>query len=133
MNTVRPATESDLPAIKQIANRYKLELGYVMYPALRESIARGGLHVAIDTDGTIIGFVNWRKRRDGVTVIYEIAALRRHQGVGKALLSTTSGTVRLKCTVDNHAANTFYERQGFAHIGTETGRKRELNVWQRCT
>lgn len=129
----RPAVEGDIPAIKRIANAYKRELGYVMLPALRESMARGGLHVAVDGE-RVVGFVNWRKRRDGVTVIYEIATARdsARQGVGRALLATASGTVRLKCTTDNDA-NEFYARMGFAHVGTEEGRKRALNVWQRCT
>lgn len=131
MITTRKAEEADLHAIKQIANRYKSELGYVMWPALRESMARGTLLVAVDAaHGGVVGFVNYRARRDGWHTIYEIAASQKGHGVGRVLIDAVPRPTRLKCTIDNDA-NAFYERVGFAYVGTEDGRKRALNVWQR--
>lgn len=126
---VRYACESDLVAIKKIANQYKTELGYVMLPALRESIARYELYVAV-IGLEVVGFVNWHKRRDGVATIYEIAIHRdwAGKGIGKMLLSAVPRPLRLKCTTDN-AANEFYGHAGMVLVSTEPGRKRPLNVW----
>lgn len=127
----RLATDGDLWAIKQIANRYKNELGYVMWPALRESMARGTLLVAVsEAHGGVVGFVNYRARKDGWHTIYEIAVVEKQRGIGRALLDAVPRPTRLKCTVDNDA-NEFYARMGFDCVGTEEGRKRALNVWVR--
>lgn len=128
---IRYAQEEDIPSIKKIANQYKQELGFVMIPALKESVARKSLFVA-EVNQQIVGFVNSRVRKDGITTVYEIAVHRDWHGkqIGTALLGALTGTVRLKCTVDN-PANTFYERQGMKLNGTVSGRKRPLNVWER--
>lgn len=131
---IRHAVEADLKHIKRIANQYRNELGYVMYPALRESMARQSLYVA-ERDANIIGFMNFRLRRDGGITIYEIATDKHSRGfglnIGTGLIAALPrADVRLKCTVDN-PANAFYEHQGFSCIATEHGRKRRLNVWSR--
>lgn len=129
---VRMAVESDIPRIKQIANQYKNELGYVMYPSLREGIAKRELHIA-EYGQHAVGFVRWHRCRDGWSTIYEIAVDKEHKGshVGSALLCAVPAPIRLKCTVDN-SANTFYEHEGFKFVETQTGRKRPLNVWHRA-
>lgn len=129
---VRFAVESDLQAVKKIANQYKDELGYVMLPALRESLARKTLIVA-EQNGFVVGFVNYRACRDGWQTVYEIAVDKRHAGqhIGAALLACVPKPIRLKTTVDNEAARAFYARQGFCEVERETGRKRELVVL-RC-
>lgn len=128
---LRHATENDLPAIKAIANCYKKELGFVMLPALRKAIAARELQVAV-LDGSIVGFCNWHKRKDGWSTVYEIAVHPDYHSkrIGRALLAAIPGDIRLKCTVEN-PANEFYARVGFACVGTEDGRKHPLNVWQR--
>lgn len=128
---VRHATEDDLPAIKRIAGQYSKELGYVMYPALRESILRGSLLVYAFPDGLIAGFVNYRLRKDGGVTVYEIATHKLYTflNIGRHLIEALPNTqIRLKCTVDN-PANGFYEHIGFTHVATEQGRKRLLNIW----
>lgn len=132
---IRHAIEGDLRHIKRIANQYRDELGHVMYPALRESINRQSLYVA-EREGHIVGFVNFRLRRDGGITIYEIAADKQSRGfdlnIGSGLIAALPrADIRLKCTVDN-PANAFYEHQGFTCVRTEDGRKRRLNVWVRC-
>ena len=129
--TIRYATEVDIPAVKKIANQYRNELGFVMIPALKEAIARLELYVAV-MGQQVVGFVNFRTRRDGWHTVYEIAVHRdwKGQGIGSALLNAILDPVRLKCTVDN-PANNFYEKEGFTLVRTEDGRTRRLNVWER--
>jgi ribosomal protein S18 acetylase RimI-like enzyme len=132
---IRFAVEADIPAIKKIANQFKSELGYVMYPSLRKAIEKRELFVAEYGNREIVGFVNWHRRRDGISTIYEIAVTKHRQGerIGAGLLHAIPKPVRLKCTVDNDQANAFYCGQGMTLIGTEQGRKRELNVWSSFT
>lgn len=128
--SIRFAIEDDLPHIKKLANQYKQELGFVMLPALRESMARRSLIVATYA-GRVVGFVNYRACRDGWQTIYEIAVDRARRGehIGAGLLAAVPQPIRLKCTTDNQT-NQFYEAQGFNHAGVEEGRKRRLNLWQ---
>lgn len=129
---IRWGLDKDLPAIKRIAARYRAELGYVMLPALREAVARRSLYVATDSAGNVQGFVNARKRKDGVTVIYEIAVAPEWRGkrIGAALLAAIPNPKRLKCTQDNEAAIAFYAGAGMRCIGAEAGRKRPLYVYE---
>lgn len=129
--TIRYAVESDLIAIKKIANQFRDELGYVMYPSLRRAIECRELYIA-EYGKQIVGFCNWHTRKDGISTIYEIAVAKHRQGesIGKALLHAVPKPIRLKCTVDNDRANGFYASQGMKLMRVESGRKRELNVWE---
>jgi GNAT superfamily N-acetyltransferase len=129
---IRWALERDLPAIKKIAAHYRAELGFVMLPALREAIARRSLYVATDSAGNTQGFVNSRTRKDGITVIYEIAVAPEWRGkrIGAALLASVPNPKRLKCTTDNDRAIQFYDRAGMRQIAQEPGRKRPLFVYE---
>lgn len=129
--SIRLAHAGDIQAIKRITNQYKNELGFVNSAALAESADRHELHIA-EYNRLIVGFVRWHKRQDGVSTIYEIAVDRQHtgNGIGRALLCAVPEPTRLKCTVENRA-NAFYSAAGFTHDGTEPGRVRALNVWQR--
>lgn len=128
---IRFAVEADLPAVKSIANQYRDELGYVMMPALRESMARRNLLVA-ELNNQIIGFVNYRACRDGWQTIYEIAVHRDWTGgkVGSGLLAAVPRPIRLKCVLSNMKANQFYSKQGFDPVGIEQGKKRRLLRWE---
>lgn len=127
---IRPGLAEQVGSVKRIANQYKAELGFVNSAALMESIERGGLWVAC-VGQTVVGFVNFRTRRDGISAVYEIAVDRawHGKGVGTALLETVPAPRRLKCTVDN-PANGFYARS-MEMVGQEPGRKRQLNVWAK--
>lgn len=126
---IRYGTEQDIPAIKQIANQYKAELGFVNSAALLTAMIRYEVYVA-EYMGQVVGFVNWHRRRDGWSTIYEIAVHRdyQRQKIGRALLEAVPAPRRLKCTFDN-PANDFYESTGMILDGQEAGRKRALNVW----
>lgn len=136
--SIRLATSADLPAIKAIADANRDSLGFVIRAALSEHIARGWLYVAV-YDNLISGFVNFRRRKDGWTVIYEIcvATTIRGHGIGGQLLSKVYATdldqgrrgLRLKCPVDS-LANNFYAALGLRRIGLEPGKRRELVLWE---
>lgn len=129
-STIRFAVEEDIPAIKKIANQFKSELGYVMYPSLRRAIVKKELYIA-EYGQRVVGFVNWHKRRDGWHTIYEIAVdkQRHREKIGSALLNAVPNPKQLKCTIDNDNANLFYE-QKLLFGGVENGRKRRLNIWK---
>lgn len=130
---IRYGIESDLPAIQKIAYQYRGELGRVMRPALQTAITKHELYVA-EYMGQVVGFVNWHKRRDGWSTIYEVAVDKSHKlkHIGSSLVNAVPAPRRLKCTVDN-PANEFYKRLGMAHVKVEDGRKRQLNVWEYQT
>lgn len=135
---VRRGRSEDLDAIKAIADAHKHELGFVLRPALAESIDRGELFVA-ENDNTVVGFVDFHHRRDEQTTLYHIAVEpdKRRAGIGRALVEALvddarehgKSHVQLKCPQDL-PANTFYRRLGFSHVDTQTGNQRPLSVWQ---
>lgn len=140
-STIAQARMRDLAGIKRIADAHKHELGFVMRPAIIESITASSLLVArIVGRGGIKGFVRYHHRRDQVTKIYEICVheTTRGFGVGRGLLAAVAETSRakgqrelsLKCPVDL-AANGFYKRCGFRLLRIEAGKRRELNVWSQ--
>lgn len=128
---IRWAIADDIASIQKMTYQYRAELGRVMRPALQESIGRKTLLVA-EHAGRVVGFCNYRHRRDGVSVIYEIAVDREMRGIhiGSGLLAAVPAPIRLKCTVDNERANGFYAARGFYMKGIEAGKKRALNVWE---
>lgn len=128
---LRYATNDDIPGIMKIWRQNDRNLGFVPLPKLREASARFELLIA-EEYGQIVGFLNYHRRKDGRSTVYEIAVNRanQRQHIGAALLGSIPGDVRLKCTVEN-PANTFYEHEGFRMIGNEQGRKRVLNLWER--
>lgn len=130
---VRLATVEDISKIKQISNKYSKELGFVNRAALLESIQRKSLLVADYRDVTCVGFVNYYPRKDGWNTVYEIATHPDYLGfgIGRFLLDSLPGPIRLKCTVDN-PANEFYKKTHFRSLSERSkGRIRKLNVWER--
>jgi ribosomal protein S18 acetylase RimI-like enzyme len=138
---IRQAELRDLAAVKQMADANTNSLGFVPRPALAAGIARGWLLVAecvTEGAGEIVGFVHYRHRQDLQTTLYEICVARYHRrrGIGIALVSALAAEaaslgkthVRLKAPTEI-AANNFYRAVGFSLIGTEPGRKRDLNIW----
>lgn len=126
---IRYGINEDIPAIRRIAQQHSKELGYVMYPALRQSIQKYELFVAV-ADRQVVGFCRWHKRRDEWSTIYELAVHRDFQGhnIGRALLEAVPAPRRLKCTIEN-PANYFYADSGMTLDRVEAGKHRQLNVW----
>lgn len=119
---------------KKIAIEFSKQLGFVNREALRVAETKGELEVIPE-----IGFANYHHRRDNKTTIYEIAVSKEHQkqGWGRLLfyrvlcsaIENGSTVITLKCSVDLES-NGFYEKLGFSLIDVESGRRRNLNVWQ---
>jgi N-acetylglutamate synthase-like GNAT family acetyltransferase len=137
--TIRRASADDLDAIKALCDAHRLELGFVMRPALIESIARGEVLVAFQPGGRIVGLVDFHHRRDQQTTLYHLAvnAIARGHGIGRELVEALRADakangkqiIRLKCPV-TLAANGFYARVGFTLLTTEPGKTRALNIWE---
>lgn len=131
---IRIATLEDKTTILKIAHQYSQELGYLQPIGLMKRIGLKTVFVAIESD-KIVGFVDFHSPKVGVNkgynVIYHIAVDKSNicNGIGRALVYSVPAPIRLKCTVDN-AANSFYSTIGMSKVGTDNGRKRELNIWE---
>lgn len=137
--TVRSGEAEDIEGIKWLADTHKHELGFLRRPALLEAIQRKELLVA--QNGTnLIGFVEYRHRRDLQTTLYNIVVHPnyRNQGMGRSLVAALERDalqkgktlIVLKCPEDL-SANFFYERIGFSKVNVEPGKSRRLNIWQK--
>lgn len=129
---LREATEDDINKVANIAKQNRKWLGFVMNVALIESVKKKSLYV-YEENNEIIGFAHFHKRLDGWTTLHEIAVAKDHQhkGIGQQLLSVLETPVRLKTTIDNENAVTFYKKFGFEHTRNEQGKKRELMVFEK--
>lgn len=127
--SIERATGNDLPAVERIGRAYPRELGWVRRVALQEALARGTLLVA-RWSGAVVGYCEYRVRKDGWRTIYSVATQIQQLGIGRALVDAVGAPVRLKCPVDS-AANGFYRAMRFTLVATEPGKKRALNVWAR--
>jgi len=140
---VRLAVEEDIESAKQIADKCQKELSFVNINILKEAQNKGWLLVAVISDRktkieNIVGFANFRIRKDNNGTLYEIGIKSDHRrkGVGKELIGhiieliRISGGrhIRLKCPEDL-SANMFYQQCNFKLIKIEDGKKRRLNVW----
>lgn len=135
---VTKAEHSDIDSIKQIADLHRKELGFVRRPALVEAIARSEVLIA-KQNGNIVGFVEYRHRRDEQTTLYNIAVPLEYRGlgIGRRLVQTllteakerNKKYVSLKCPVDL-TANQFYEVLGFHLYEIESGKQRQLKIWR---
>ena len=136
--TIRKAEQEDIDRIKAIADSNKDAIGFVLRPALVEAIQRKWVLVAEDS-GQLIGFAQYRHRRDSQTTLYEICVAEEYRGngVGRALLDALveesrrlgKTIIRLKCPADNEA-NGFYDHLRFVRVGWEQGRRRKLIRWE---
>ena len=136
---IRLAITTDIDDIKQLADAHRHELGFLRRPALLEAIQRKELLVAQNGVG-IVGFVEYRHRRDQQTTLYNIVVhpAHRKQGTGRQLVSELEKEslqkektiVLLRCPEDL-SANTFYERLGYKKASVEAGKSRRLNIWQK--
>lgn len=135
---IRKAVPEDIKRIKPLADKHKVELGFVVQGALLESIKANQLLVCVNRDDEIIGFTQYRHRKDKQTTLYNIvvAPNARRNNVGSALIdalcvdavSAGKQAILLKCPQELDA-NNFYKSYGFECINIESGKKRPLCVW----
>ncbi len=137
---VRKAQLRDADALKMLADANRKELGFVLRPSLIESISRNQVLVAVTgTPELVVGFVEYRHRKDEQTTLYHIlvSSEYRRRGIGRTLIRTLGfesmesgkGHILLKCPEDLES-NTFYRSLGFQLVATENGKTRRLNVWR---
>ena len=130
----RVATD-DVAAACRVVAGHKRDVGYVMRATIETAARRGELYVSPCGSGIA---VVWR-RRDLSTTLHTLAvdAPMRGQGVASALLvrvvadSRANGHTAIvaRCPAEL-LANDWYLHRGFAHIGTDPGKARPLNVWR---
>jgi ribosomal protein S18 acetylase RimI-like enzyme len=129
----------DVPAIKALADANRRELGFTPCMKFEEAASQRRGFVAV-CDGDVIGFVIFRHRKnDSQTTLSDICVRQdfRHQHIGEKLVAHVIKEcteipreyIQLKCPVEL-PANRFYQRLGFTHYMTESGKKRSLNVWR---
>jgi len=131
-----PIRTDDVATACRIAGGHKREVGYVMRATIETAARRGELYVSPCGFGAA---VVWR-RRDLTTTLHTLAveAPMRGQGVASGLLahmvadSRAAGhtSIIARCPTDLDVANGWYLRRGFAHIDTDPGKARPLNVWR---
>jgi ribosomal protein S18 acetylase RimI-like enzyme len=147
--TVEMARVEHLPAVKRLADKHKLELGFINLGMLRKAIEAESLLIAmlaIDdigaeltaTEAGLVGFVHFYVRRDSVVTLYSIVVAQeyRQRGLGCRLFaelvrvacSRGKTEIRLKCPIEL-SANAFYEHLGLEVTCVEEGKHRPLNVW----
>jgi ribosomal protein S18 acetylase RimI-like enzyme len=135
---VTKAILSDIDNIKQISDTHRKELGFVRRQALIEAIGRSEVLIA-KQNGNVVGFAEYRHRRDDQTTLYNIAIVPKYRrlGVGRNLINSLVAEARernkrfisLKCPEDL-AANQFYEALGFQLHEIEPGKQRRLKIWR---
>lgn len=123
------AIADDIDVIKKLADSHKKELGFILRPALLESIQKNEVLVA-KIDDQIIGFMHWHKRKDGWSTRYHLCVQKdsRGKGIGKMLVDKVPKPNKGRCPIDNES-NKFFRKIGAKFRGTESGKKRRLNVW----
>lgn len=135
----RKAALTDLDSLKKLVDQHKTELGFVIRGALAKSIENSEVIVAIEQNGEVIGFVQYRHRKDEQTTLYNIVVVSSHQrqGIGHQLIDRLENEARahqkqfilLKCPA-GLPANDFYRDYGFTLHTIENGKNRALNVWK---
>jgi ribosomal protein S18 acetylase RimI-like enzyme len=135
---ITKAVLSDIDGIKQVADAHRKELGFVRRQALIEAIGRSEVLIA-KQNGSIVGFVEYRHRRDDQTTLYNIAIISEYRGLGigrklvQSFVIEAKGRnkqyISLKCPEDL-IANHFYETLGFQLYQVEPGKHRHLKIWR---
>lgn len=135
---LRPAQPADLDSVKALCDQHRLELGFVMRPALATAIAAAEVITAWGDEG-LVGLVHFHHRRDSQTTLYHLAVASpwRGAGVGRALVLALradahahgKAAIRLKCPT-TLAANAFYQHVGFTLVAVDPGKRRPLNIWE---
>ena len=138
--TVRPPHETDIDAIKCIADECRAELGFHTRASFVESLHRNELLVA-QLSGRVVGFLRFRHTRAGHTTRREVGATSscRSRGLGRALIEALvtyarergSHAIKLSCPVEL-PANEFYHSLGFRRTQrrSKPGKSRPLYQWE---
>jgi len=137
--TVRPLTNDDITAAKELADENRDALGFLPLAKLIEA-ARDNRALVASINGVVVAFVLFRHRKkDLQTTLSDICVSKDYskQGIGKMLVDAllkdccikSRDFIQLKCPIDL-PANCFYEKLGFSLYAIEDGKKRQLKVWR---
>lgn len=123
----------DAKAVADLFQRHRDELGFVNRAQVREKDVVVE-HAAGEVVGALLG--NYCVQKPQSTV-YDLAVddAYRRQGVATRLVDRFAADsphdlLVAKCPVDLDA-NAFYEATGWTLVDTESGKNRDLNVWER--
>ena len=102
-------------------------VSYERYPAIKEAILRGDLHIERDETGAIIGEL-WMQnlKTKKLSRIYEIISSRKGLGrklIEKAVAEKKHDKLQLFVVDYNQNAIDFYVHMGFVEVERETGKK----------
>src|SRR5690554_1469932 len=131
---LRPAEASDLKSAAELIRNQELFQSYGLTPAALEKALNAAharsepLHVA-DMDGTVSGLIWFQLQgafgRSGYVRLLVTGEQAQGQGIGARLLALAEQTVFaqtgdmfLLANCDNAAARRFYERHGYAQVGS---------------
>jgi GNAT superfamily N-acetyltransferase len=142
--TVQEASEEDAPAILDLADVHRNELGAITHHRqwLLQQLTTGEVLVAKSGEGKVIGFVVFSHqslRGEENTTVYYLCTDKDHrgQGAGKLLMEAVASDARIrgKKTIDlkcpaQAPANHFYKSIGYKLWRSETDREgNRLNIW----
>lgn len=133
------ALPEHIKGIKILADANRHIFGFVTRAAFNDALQSRTLIVATRGD-LVVGFLRYHHRkRDLQTTLYDICVseTERGQNVGQRMLrllihdccNLNRTEIFLKCP-SHLEANAFYEKNGFCHISTLEGKRRNLNVWR---
>lgn len=130
---MRDAIPQDIDWVRPILDSAKHILGngtLAWYRFWHGGLVDGARWIVVEGKG----FVHFKRRRDGTSVIYEIAVSPDHkrQGVGRQLVAQVGYPIELKTDADNEESNAFYRALGFHPIGCKVSKKGKRMRIYRC-
>ena len=113
--TVRAATQSDLPAVRNVIDGAGLEPGN----GLNAALSAGDVLVAVSDRGTVLGAIVCR---DGVITSIAVRRRRRGQGIGTALVERVTDRHQELSAEFDTAVSPFWAAVGFESEPIGNGR-----------
>ena len=130
---IRDITKEDESWIKPLFEKNSYILGPFggVWAFFWQSTAKNEKWVCIEG----IGFAHFRRKRNGIVTLYEIAVDENHKrkGYGKKLMDHMGYPMELKTDKDNEESNAFYKKLGFLLMGEKVSKKgnKTFNYWMK--
>lgn len=130
---IRPAKESDKSWVEPIFREHDFVLGKGFFGTIWYRYWTGGSENEFWDVIPCMAFVHYKRRKDGVNVIYEIAVGSefKRKGLGKMLLDHVGYPMELKTDVQHRESNAFYKGCGFYPAGEKRSRDglKRMRIW----
>ena len=136
MQTIRPATDADAPALQALFALTLIQATWMPEGAERDTNFQRNsqgeaVHVCIAPDGSLLGFVAVYVAGAFIHHLY-VSPLAQGQGVGRALIDSMASWLpkpwRLKCVTANAQALDFYLHTGWQLTDKAMGSQGEYAV-----